>query len=185
MKKQLGTLPLGVWIALLGILLQLLAWAMQAYSLLNWEHAVELGLQNDRFTGDAAEQAWALESWGLAMTDLVWALPIGLVAFVGILRKKFHGFTAGMMELAIGVYWPVMFAFQRWDLHRETAVVALLLWVPVSLLGIWGLWKNERLLSQRLHKPLSGRWQPGSCHSVYRRKAPLQIFGSREAYPLV
>ena len=55
----LGRFPLGVWIAIVALLLQLLAWGTQLFSLLNWDRAVDLGLQNDRFTGDAAESARA------------------------------------------------------------------------------------------------------------------------------
>jgi hypothetical protein len=74
---------------------------MQVYSLLNWDRAVDLGLQNERFTGDAAERAWAEESWGVAVVDMLWALPIGIVALFGLFRKRLYGFSAGLMELAI------------------------------------------------------------------------------------
>ena len=118
---------------------------MQTFSLINWDKAVDLGLQNDRFTGDSVEQAWALESWGVALADILWALPIGIVSLFGLLRKKFYGYSAGLMELAIGVYWPAVFAFQRWNVYQETAMLALILWVPVSLLGIGGLWFNRAI----------------------------------------
>jgi len=145
MKKLIGPFPIGVWIALIAIFLQFVAWGMQAFSLMDWDRAVDLGLQNDRFTGDVAEHARALESWGVAVTDMIWALPIGIIALVGIPNKKFYGYSAGIMELAIGVYWPLVFAFQRWNMFHETAIMAIILWVPISILGIIGLWYNRMI----------------------------------------
>jgi hypothetical protein len=46
LQLKLGHYPLGIWIALVAIVLTFLAWLMQAYSLINWEGAVSLGLQN-------------------------------------------------------------------------------------------------------------------------------------------
>jgi hypothetical protein len=121
-----------------------LAWAGQAYSLLNWDHAVDLGLQNERFTGDAAEQAWALESWGVAVADMIWCVPVGIVALVGILRRRVYGFAAGMLEFSIGVYFPLFFAFQRWDMFPGTVLLALFVFTLPSLIGIAGLLANRR-----------------------------------------
>lgn len=116
---------------------------MQAYSLLDWDRAVDIGIQNERFTGDAAERVWAKESWGVALADLLWPMPIGIVAIVGLLRKRFFGFTAGLMEFSIGVYFPLFFAFQRWTTYPETVITAIFLWMIPSLLGIIGLWENR------------------------------------------
>ena len=143
LNKVIGRFPLGVWIAIAALLALFLGWGMQAYSLLNWDVAVDLGLQNESFTGDAAERAWAQESWGVAIADMLWPLPIGIVALTGILRRRFYGFAAGLMELSIGIYFPLVFAFQRWETYPETVVVAIFLWTIPSLLGIIGLWVNR------------------------------------------
>lgn len=143
LNRSVGRLPLGVWIAVVAIALLFLAWGMQAYSLLDWDRAVDLGIQNERFSGGPAEQAWAKESWGLAVADLLWPLPIGIAALIGIFRKRQYGLIAGSMELAIGVYFPLFFAFQRWSTFRTTAVVAVFLWLVPSLLGLVGLWINR------------------------------------------
>ena len=145
----LGRFPIGVWIALIALLLLLVAWVMQAYSLINWERAVDIGLQNERFTGDEAELARALESWGVAVADMIWAFPIWIVAAVGIIRRRPYGYAAGLMQFAIGVYFPLVFLFQRWNLHRETAVIAILLWVPLSVLGLMGLYLNRSFFKDR------------------------------------
>ena len=104
LDSTIGRFPLGVWIAIVALVLQLLAWAMQAISLLNWDRAVDLGLQNDRFTADAAEQARAKSDWGIVAADVVWPLPIAIVALVGLLQSRFYSFATGLMEFAIGVY---------------------------------------------------------------------------------
>lgn len=139
LRINIGRYPLGVWLAFLGLVVLLCAWSMQAYSLLNWDGAVDLGLQNERFTGDPTEEAWALESWGVAVADLLWALPITVVAFVGLLRKRFFGLGFGLMAFSIGVYFPIVFALQRWDTFQSTAIVAVVFFTVPSLLGVVGL----------------------------------------------
>lgn len=146
LNKSLGRFPLGVWIAIAALLALFLGWGMQAYSLLNWDVAVDLGLQNERFTGDAAERTWAQESWGVAIADMLWPLPIGILALTGILQRRFYGFAAGLMEFSIGIYFPLVFAFQRWETYPETVVTAIFIWTIPSLLGIIGLWENRETL---------------------------------------
>ncbi|WP_305064538.1 hypothetical protein [Methanococcoides sp.] len=89
-----------------------MAWFMQAYSLLNWDIAVDIGFQNERFTGDAVERTWAHEGWGVAVADMLWAMPLGIVALIGLLRKRSYGFAAGLMELSIGVYFHSFLHFR-------------------------------------------------------------------------
>ena len=139
----MGRPPVGIWFALAVLWLLMLAWVMQAYSLFDWESAVGLGIQNESFTGDAAERAWALESWGLAIADLLWPLPVTIVGLIGIKRRRFYGFVAGMMAFSIGIYFPLFFAFQRWATNPGTVITALALFALPSLLGILGLWANR------------------------------------------
>jgi hypothetical protein len=143
LKKKIGPYPVGIWIALIVLLAVFLGWGMQAYSLLNWNRAVDLGFQNERFTGDVVERVWAHESWGVAMADMLWPLPIGIVAFIGLLRKRLFGFAACLMEFAISVYFPLVFSIQRWANYRSTAFTALFLWAVPSLVGIVCLWVNR------------------------------------------
>lgn len=147
--KTLGRFPLGIWFALVALaVLFLVAWPGQAYSLIDWDGAVDLGFQNDRRTGDAVERTWAKENWGIAVADMLWPVPIGIIAFIGLLRRRFYGFTAGLMELTIGVYFPLVFALNRWSDLRGTAILALVLFLIPSLLGIVGLWVNRRAFEQ-------------------------------------
>jgi len=140
---------LGIWFALVALaVLFLVAWAGQAFSLIDWDGAVDFGFQNDRHTGDAVERTWAKENWGIAVADMLWPVPIGIIAFIGLLRRRFYGFAAGLMELTIGVYFPLVFALNRWSDLRGTAILALVLFLIPSLLGIVGLWVNRRAFEQ-------------------------------------
>lgn len=145
LTRETGRFTIGIWIALLAILLTLLAWVMQSYSLINWEGALELGLQNESFYGDPVEQALADVERGVALADIFWALPLTIIALLGVLRKSLFGFVAAMMDFAICVYFPLVFAFHRWDTHLMTALAAIVLFAIPSLLGIIGLWTNRKL----------------------------------------
>ncbi len=147
LKKEIGRYPLGIWIALIALVLTFLAWLMQAYSLIDWEGALKLGLQNGAFDGDAVEQAMANKERGEAIADLLWPLPINIIAFVGLLRKKFIGFVAAMMEFAICIYFPIFYIFQLWNTYMDTIFGAIILWAIPSLLGIIGLWVNRDLFN--------------------------------------
>jgi len=146
MKKQIGKYPLGVWIALTALFLIMLAWIMQAYSVIDWEGAVKLGLQNSSFSGDDVERTMANKERGEAIADLLWPLPITIIAIVGILRKKLFGFVGAMMEFAICIYFPLFYLFQLWNSDMETALSAIILWGIPSVLGIIGLWTNRNYL---------------------------------------
>ncbi len=151
LRKKIARLPLGIWMALVAIILISLAWIMQAYSLFNWESAVEFGLQNGSFSGDAAEKVWANKEKGEAIADLIWPLPLTLIALFGILKKRFIGFIAAMMTFAICIYFPLFYIFQIWETYRETAMAAILLWGIPSLLGIGGLWANRHIYLPKIN----------------------------------
>jgi hypothetical protein len=138
-----GRFPVGIWFVLFTKILILLAWLMQAYSLFDWEAAIMLGIQNDSFSGGDIEKTLANVEHSVALADMVWALPISIVAFFGLWQKQFYGFMAVTMEFAICVYFPLVFSFQRWHTLPETAMAAILLWAIPSLLGIICLWLNR------------------------------------------
>ena len=143
LQQPAGRFPLGIWTAVGALVLLTFAWCMQAYSLLNWDHAVDLGIQNERFSDDPSEATWALESRGVAMADMLWPLPVTIVALVGVFRRRFYGFAAGLMACAIGVYFPLFFAFQRWHSFRGTAAIALVVFSLPCLAAAAGLWANR------------------------------------------
>ena len=146
LRKEISRFPLGIWIALIALLLIFLAWIMQSYSLIDWEGAVKLGVQNESFTGDAAERALADVERGVAIADIIWVLPITIVAFIGLLRKKFIGFVAAMMVFAVCVYFPLFYAF-RVSMDFNIMLAAIFLWAIPSLLSIIGLWSNRKIFN--------------------------------------
>ena len=146
LKKKINRYPLGVWIAILALILICLAWLMQIYSLIDWEGAVKLGVQNESFIGDMVERAIADVERGVAIADILWALPITIVALIGLLRKKFVGFTAAMMAFAVCVYFPLFYIFRE-STSFDIVLVVILLWAVPSLLGIYGLWMNRNIFN--------------------------------------
>ena len=134
--------PLGIWVAIVALILIFLAWIMQAFSLFDWDAAVDFGVQNESFSGDAVERALADVERGVAMADIIWALPLTIIAFIGLWRKKYIGFITAMMVFAICVYFPLFYLFRE-SMDTEIVLAAVLLWAIPSLLGIVGLWLNK------------------------------------------
>ena len=144
-SKQHYKKTFGIWLAYFALVLILLAWVMQAFSILNWEMAVEMGLQNSSFKADEIEIVKATKERGEAIADLLWPLPLTLIAIVGITKRKLYGFVAAMMDFAICIYFPLFYVFQLWNSNIETAIAAIILWAIPSILGIIGLWSNRTL----------------------------------------
>jgi hypothetical protein len=143
-KKKIYRFPLGVWIAIFALILIGIAWLMQIYSLLDWEGAVKLGVQDDSFTGDKTERAMADVEKGVAIADIIWALPLTIIAFIGIIRKRIIGFIAAMMTFAVCIYFPLFYIFRE-STSTDIVLVVIFLWAAPSLLGIYGLWMNRKL----------------------------------------
>lgn len=144
LKRKIKRYPLGVWIAILALVLICIAWLMQIYSLIDWEGAIQLGVQNDSFTGDITERAMADVERGVAIADVIWALPITIIAFIGLLRKKLIGFIAAMMTFAVCIYFPLFYIFRE-STSFEIRLLVIFLWALPSLFGISGLWMNRYL----------------------------------------
>lgn len=88
------------------------------------------------------ERAMADVERGVAIADVLWELPITIIAFIGLLRKEFIGFIAAMMTFAICVYFPLFYIFRE-STSLEIVLVVIFLWAVPSLLGIIGLWTNR------------------------------------------
>ncbi len=80
----------------------------------------------ESFSGDPVEKTLANVEWGIAMADILWALPLTIIALIGVLKKKLYGLVTAMMDFAICVYFPLFFAFQRWN-YLNLKVLHLLL----------------------------------------------------------
>ena len=144
LQKNFGRFPVGIWIGVIALLFSMLAWAMQMVSLFDWEGAIKLGLQNESFSGGAVERALAKVEWGVAWADMVWPLPLTLIALITIWRKHLLGFVAAMMNFAICIYFPLFYLFRWWNTQLDTALAAIILFAVPSMLGIIGLWTNRQ-----------------------------------------
>jgi hypothetical protein len=150
LKKKIKRYPLGVWIAILALIFIFSAWLMQIYSLIDWEGAIKLGVQDDSFIGDITERAMADVEKGVAIADILWGLPITIIAFIGLIREKFIGFVAAMMTFAVCVYFPLFYIFRE-STSSDIVLVVIFLWAVPSLLGIYGLWMNRNLFNINKH----------------------------------
>lgn len=136
----------GTWIVFAALLLTFSAWIMQLYSLLDWEGAIEIGLQNDSFHGNEVERSLAGVEKGVALADMCWPLPLTIIAIIGLIRRKQFGIWAAIMSFSISIYFPLVFTFQRWDTQRETALFAIILFAIPALVGTVALLLNLQTL---------------------------------------
>ena len=134
LKMKIEQYPTGVWVAIVALILISLAWIMQLYSLIDWEGAVGFGLQDSSFDGDASERTLADVEKGVAIADIVWALPLTILAFLGLVRKKFIGFIAAMMVFSVCVYFPLFYAFRE-STGSDIVIIVVFLWALPSLFG--------------------------------------------------
>lgn len=146
-RPKIKGFPLGVWIAFFALFLILFAWVMQIISLINWEAALKYGFQIESFNGDKAESALADVERAIAIADIIWVLPITLVAIVGLLRKKFIGFVAAQMTFAICVYFPLFYLFRK-STDSDVALATIGIWAIPSLIAIYCLWINRNCFTQ-------------------------------------
>ena len=178
MRKDMGSRPLGIWIALFCLFFCLFfAGGMQLLSAIDWTTAVELGFQEDNpDSPDIVEQVLAHMEWGVAMGDVIVVLPLLLLGFFGVILRRNWGRTTAMMAAASWAYMVFVYAFQRyaivyrgnlkeWGNYGELilafAIVALL---PCVLI-IWGLAANaDRFILPRPNSHalvLKGEMVPG------------------------
>ena len=115
LKKNIGRFPFGVWIAVVAILCSFLAWIMQFYSLLNWEGAIRLGIQNESFSGDAVEKALANVERGIAWADLLILFPLFISGTIGVLSGQIWGYVLWFALGMLSIYFSILF----WVLEKE------------------------------------------------------------------
>lgn len=131
-------------IAYIALSLILLGWIMQAYSVLDWENAFALGIQQGTFEGTALERTIAEKERGEALADLIWPLPLTILAFVGLARRRFYGWLAAMMVFAICIYFPLFYLFQQLGGDLQIALLAIFLWAVPSIAAIFTLWSIRK-----------------------------------------
>lgn len=175
MRHLVASHPVGIWIAITSLLSMLLVGGGgQLLSLLDWELAVRLGLQEyDRHSAELAQRLLAQIEWGVCLADAVLVVPLLVAGLVGVLCRRHWGLIAGMMAAFCWVYMFLVYTAQRyamvfrggfghWDDYSSfIACFALLAMVP-GLLTLWGLGANvdrfavARANSHRLRRKQDG-----------------------------
>lgn len=155
MRTMLAGHPLGIWVAIFAILFTLIAaGGGQVLSLVDWDLAVRLGLQEyDRHAADLTQRALAEVEWGTALADVLLILPLLGAGLIGVLCRRYWGMLLAMMGAACWVYMFLAYGAQRVGLAFRAGVgdwgdyatligaFALLGLIP-SLLTLWGLAAN-------------------------------------------
>ncbi len=154
---QLGALPVGLWIALVVLLVVGVLFGVggQGLSLLSWKKAVALGLQeDDPDSEDPLQRALVPVEWGVAAADVIVQSVGILLALYGLLAGHWVGLLGGTIVFTIYIYAGLFFFLQRygisfwgvgdWVHWRRIAIAFLLIAETSGLLGMIGLWANWR-----------------------------------------
>ncbi|WP_273565689.1 hypothetical protein [Maribacter halichondriae] len=145
-----GDLKLSI-LVILSIVLTLFLLVGQAFSLINYDFIVSLGLQESIDEVTAVGIAWLK---AFALGDTLVYIPLLIMGIIGLLRRKKWGFYAMMSSLAISTYWPVVnlsaIYFGRNDMALDAdKYVSFSIILPlISLYGFWGIWylyKNQNI----------------------------------------
>ncbi len=117
----LGAFPVGIWAVLAMLLVCGGVFTLfgQSLSLLHWDAALRLRLQEDsRSSRDPVERTMGAVSQGEALADVIVQGTLVILAFAGILLRHPAGFVAGIALGIIWVYVTFLVLSQRWMLYR-------------------------------------------------------------------
>jgi len=126
-----------------SIILLMLLLIGQTYSLINYEMAVTLGLQESVQEVGEIGIVWAK---GFAFADSFVYIPLLLLGTVGLLKRKKWGLNAMFGSCAISVYWPVVHLHAIYEgkdvftLNHEKYITFPIILTLIILYGIWGMW---------------------------------------------
>ena len=127
----------------LSILLLLFLLIGQTFSLINYEAAVNIGLQESEEEISKVGIAFAK---GFAFGDTIIYIPLLFVGIIGLLKRKKWGLYAMFGSCAISVYWPLVHLYA---IYIGKDVITLLpekyISFPITLsfiivYGLWGMW---------------------------------------------
>lgn len=136
--------PIGYYILITSsVILLILLLLGQSYALINYQRAVDFGLQESADEVGLLGIAWAR---AFALGDTLIYIPILFIGLIGILKKTFWGYVFMLCSLAISAYWPVVnlsaIFFAKNEIHlMEDKYLSYSILLPlISLYGIWGIW---------------------------------------------
>ena len=143
----------GFWILIMtGILITILLLVGQTFSLINYETAVSLGLQES--SNEVTEVGIAFAK-GFAFADTFIYIPLLLAGIIGLLKRKRWSVFAMFGTCAISIYWPMVHLYAIYaerdviTLNPEKYVYFPIVLSFIILYGLWGLWyvyKNQKVL---------------------------------------
>ena len=77
----------------------------QTFSLINYDWAVSVGLQESETEISRLGIAWAKS---FALADTVAYIPLLIAGIIGMVKRTRWGFFAMFASLAMSVYWPIV-----------------------------------------------------------------------------
>ena len=115
LTKPMGRFSFGIWVVLILLFIALLTGsAGQLISIISWDTARSLGLQEDNPNSvDPMERSLVPVEWGTAVADVILQTPVILLALYGIIRRHWIGLAGATMEFTILLYAALFFFFQR------------------------------------------------------------------------
>lgn len=141
MEKGLGA---GYWtLIIIGILLCLMMLVGQTGSLIDYEFAVSIGMQESVEEITPVGVAWAK---GFAFGDTLIYIPLFVAGLVGTLRHRKWGLLALCGAMAITAYWPavclvsILIGKGVMNLRPDKYASFSVLLPLISVYGLWGIW---------------------------------------------
>ena len=148
--------PIGIWIVFVLLILAFIVGVCgQGISLISWNTAISLGLQeDDPKSENVMERSLVPIEWGTAMTDVILQTTFILLAFYGLLHRHWIGLVAATMQFTVYVYVGLQYFFQRygikvwatgdWTQWQSLATIVLVIFSFVGMLGLVCLWNNRK-----------------------------------------
>jgi hypothetical protein len=158
--KLTGRLPVGIWIVLaLLIFAFIFGPGGQAVSVISWETAISIGLQEDHpDSKDVMERSLVPIEWGTAVADVILQTIVIMLALYGIIRRRWIGLAAATMQFIILIYAALLYFFQRygikvwstgdWTRWQETAIFFLVFAGSLGILGLVCVWSNRKYFKE-------------------------------------
>jgi hypothetical protein len=95
-----------------------------------------------------SERVNAATTYGFGIGDLVWSLPLLFLAWIGLWRLRFWGWTAAQMTNALWIYSMTVILIR--DAFTKLTPGSVI-FTPFALIAIWAigyLWKQRKLFRE-------------------------------------
>ena len=135
---------IGFWVLIsLSSLLAFFLIIGQTFSLINYEQAVALGLQESIDEIGETGIVWAKS---FAFGDTVFYIPLLIAGIIGLLKEKKWGSYAMFGSLAVTVYWPIVHLYFIYagrgviDLSPDKYLSYSIILPLLVIYSLWGMW---------------------------------------------